>query len=238
MSGEEKITLNLRQQFESICRSWLQSVDMKQASVLNDPILQYLNLKWRLVNSVSRNVYYSKEFYCPVNLQDGLNQVKEKIEKGEDITPYLSKSIKNVEYNDMMLNDWGIHHLHLGTTTDKKDSFFVNRTGKILYVKFEKNKAYLIQIMEHNEWTNDNLIKIIHDNWPDLIAKYKLKGMDIDQKFTDKERQKLRNGGTTSPVKVGDISYFPLGLGYATNKQSNVVIEKKDQIVWNLNNAY
>jgi hypothetical protein len=47
-----------------------------------------------------------------------------------------------------MLNDWGIHHLHLGTKISKNTGF-VERTGPLLFVKFEKNVAYFIGVKRY-----------------------------------------------------------------------------------------
>ena len=57
-----------------------------------------------------------------------------KIRKGEDLT-HLSKRITDLDYNDALLNDCGIHHLHLGIDVD--DSGFDTRIGPLLFVHFD-----------------------------------------------------------------------------------------------------
>lgn len=52
---------------------------------------------------------------CPSELQFGLDLVMTNIEQGVDLGPYLSKKIADLDYDDDLLNDWGVHHLHLGT---------------------------------------------------------------------------------------------------------------------------
>ena len=85
-----------------------------------------------IVDTVPRKIIKADEFTSPPpELVDGFNILIDKIKEGIDITPHLSKKLTDLNYDDPLLNDWGIYHLHLGTEFDKRG--FVNRTGPPLY---------------------------------------------------------------------------------------------------------
>ncbi len=44
--------------------------------------------------------------------------VKKKLANGEDVRPHLSNRYTDPNYSDSLLNDWKIHHQHLGTTME------------------------------------------------------------------------------------------------------------------------
>lgn len=231
------INLNLIDQFNLFLKSRLEEMGVTEGFKLEDACFQYLNLKQRLVDPLPRKVHFSKQFDCPSNLKEGLNLIKVKIEKGEDITPHLSGKFKDLNYQDMMLNDWGIHHLHLGTKLDEKTGL-VKRTGPILYVKFDNDNAYFIQVMKHGEWANDEIIKIIHTNWPESIKDYRLRSISIPEEhnLTKKQRAKFRDAGITTVVKVTkDIIYAPLGGGYVSSGHSLNNVRQCDSAKNNLN---
>lgn len=123
------------------------------------------------------------------------------------------------------MNDWGIHHLHLGTEVDERTGL-MKRTGPVLYVRFDNNCAYFIQIMDHGEWANDELIKIMHNNWPDSIKDYLLKDVKfLKPKISNKDRLELRKAGISTFVEIAeDIIYMPMGGGYASSDHNTMAV--------------
>jgi len=79
--------------------------------------LLFKNLHRRIA-AIPRIVEVSQEFACPVKRQNAFEIIKEKAKKGENLQPYLHRLLNKAEYNDDLLNDWGIHHLHLGVTLE------------------------------------------------------------------------------------------------------------------------
>lgn len=214
-------------------RDWarMMSENLKQMGYNPEPgddhfkiCMNYYNLLRRLVRPIPRKVLVSKEFKCPGHLQDGLNLVIEKIKKGIDLKPHLSKGILRLEYNDDLLNDWGIHHLHLGTVENVKG--FVDRTGPVLFVRFDRDVAYLIQIMGHGDWAKQELIKIIHDNWPESIERFRIPHVEsMEPKISDEDRKKLRKAHLVTFVEIDEgVIYAPLGMGYQSSGISTEVV--------------
>lgn len=185
-----------------------------------DLCFQYFNFARRLVSPVKRKVLISKEFDCPKELRSGLDLIVEKIENGVNLKPHLSKGILNLNYHDDLLNDWGIHHLHLGTKVDK--SGFVNRTGPVLFVRFDKGYAYLINVLKHGSWAKQEMVRILHRNWPQSIESFRMQGVSVaSPSLTDKQYRQLRNAHSIAFVQAerGAV-YGPIGMGYSTSGHS------------------
>lgn len=193
-----------------------------------DISIKFFNLLKRIVDPVPRKVLVAKEFSYPPEYDQIVKEIQEKVEKGQDLSPHLSKKLMDLDYDDPMLNDWGIHHLHLGNTTD--GSGFVNRTGLLLFVRFEMEKAFFINVMPHGSWTKQNIITIIHNNWPDSIKMYRLNGIiSLEPKISDSDISKLRRAGVQTFVQIDDgVIYAPIGGGYASSGTSVEVVRTSD----------
>ena len=76
----------------------------------------YANLKRRRIEAKPRTVHVAPNIVVPASVQAGYDLVTEKAKSGLDLNPHLSGTVqKDAAYDDMMLNDWVMHHLHLGT---------------------------------------------------------------------------------------------------------------------------
>lgn len=100
-----------------------------------------------------------------------------------------------------------------------KKTGLVKRTGPILYVKFDNENAYFVQVMKHGEWANDGIIKILHNNWPQILDAYLMKGViEVTPKISNEERAILRKAGVSTVVEIDKgIVYMPLGGGYSSS---------------------
>lgn len=188
----------------------------------------FLNLTKRLVRPIPRSVLRAQNFSCPPDLVVGLKEVERKISAGEDLSPHLSKLLRNPTFNDPLLNDWGIHHVHLGTTLDSDG--FVNRTGPVLFARFDGTNAYLIDVLPHGSWSLQRLVKELHDNWPASISRYRLNGViGLATTVSDKDVAEFRKGNVNAMVDLGGgIVYAPIGGGYSTSGISTDVVIQSD----------
>ena len=71
----------------------------------DNPIYDYFNFKKRFIEPKPRRVLKSHEFKCPDAYSPALQEIIDKITSGTNLFPYLSKEIRNAEYNDALLND-------------------------------------------------------------------------------------------------------------------------------------
>lgn len=182
--------------------------------------LRYFNVQRRLIRPKPRTVHRTSSFLTSPSIQAGFQLVEGKFIRGDDLTPHLSKKIGDPDYADAMLNDWGIHHLHLGTASDPK-GFFMERTGPVLYAYVTDSDAYFLTVAAHGEWSNQKLMQALHDNWPSVLAPFRIRGVNAGSPLTDDQIGLLRRGGVYLPVRVSDgTMYSPPGGGINTSGTS------------------
>ena len=140
--------------------------------VLEQVLIKYFNVLKRRIASQPRTVITSKEFACPEEFKAGLSLIVKKAANGEDLTPHQSRLLMDSNYIDLLLNDWGIHHFHLGTAV--KQSGLIGRTGLLLFARVTAAQFYLLDVLAHQNWTRLRLIEIMHTNWPDSIRVNKI----------------------------------------------------------------
>lgn len=163
----------------------------------------------RIPAAAARTVHESRELSLPPRFQIEYATLIDLIRNGESLIPYLSRDVsrrKKADKNDPMLNSWGIHHLHLRPTG----------SDHLVFCMILEIDVFVIQVLPHNaqhRWVNTDLIQIVHDNWPHLIAHAK-------QPHLAPERMKLqkldflRSYNANFLVTVADGTvYAPMGGG-------------------------
>lgn len=199
----------------------------------NDLCIRYVNWRMRQIPQGPREVHVAPELQCPTHLVAGFEALKDKIRMGDDLTSHLSWWLENLSFNDGLLNDWGIYHLHLGTAPDRKKPAFVERTKEVLMARFDDRNAYLIEIVLHQQWTRKRLLEIVHRNWPDTIVNYRLPGR-VDRTFTEQEHAQLRKFGVLTLIEVDGVGYMPPGGGLTTSGVGICAVDTCNRIVYNL----
>ena len=99
----------------------------------------------------------------------------------------------------LLLNDWGIHHLHITTKLDP-DGFVERKRSKspkpLLFAAFRPDDAYLIDLMQHGDWTHEHLVEVMVREWPNAGLALELKAiLTPGQPFSRRVRGDLRNVG-------------------------------------------
>jgi hypothetical protein len=204
-------------------------------------LIIYVNWRERFVPQNARTVHVSEELRTSALISKGelssaFKKICRKIAAGGDLTPRLSRKIatgferpksskKNLGHRrdlDLMLNDWGIHHLHL--SAEIEEDGFATRTGPLLFAAFQYQAAYLIQIYEHGAWTKKELIEIAIRNWPDAGIVHEVKGvLGLAQSYTETEHLSLRNVGINCPIEyAGKVYMSPRGLSTAGTSMTSV----------------
>ena len=196
-----------------------------QAKPIASLLVVYHNWLSRLVRPTKRSVHLSREFsQNPLRTTHaaGLAATFSDIERGRELSPRLSKLVVNgyaanssskTKDKDLMLNDWGVHHLHLGTALDPKDPAFIERTGDLLFVIFIPTMAYVLDIFNHAAWADRDIVRVAIGNWPDLEFFLELKGiLGAATSYTEEEVQKLRRAGVTSYTEIDGGIYVGRGM--------------------------
>jgi hypothetical protein len=188
---------------------------------------RYFNVQRRLIHPKPRTVHRTSSFLTSPSIQEGLQLIEGRFVRGDDLTPHLSTKIGDPDYADAMLNDWGIHHLHLGTASEP--SGFVERTGPVLYAYVTDSDAYFLTVAPHGGWSNQQLVQALHDNWPFVLTPYKITGFNAGSPLTNGQIAKLRKCGVYTPVQVSDgTMYAPPGGGISTSGTSVDALSKHD----------
>ncbi|MCQ4085863.1 hypothetical protein [Saccharibacillus sp. JS10] len=185
-----------------------------------DVAWSFFELSHKLIEPNIRRIHFSRDFNCDPTLQSGLDNLVKKIERGENLTPHLSRGIKRLNTPDDLLNDWGIYHLHLGITVESDG--FVERGGPLLYAFFSDSDAYLIDIMDHYSFATKRLLTIIHENWPEVIQQYRINAtMEPRIEYTDDQIKCLRKAGIVTFTQVEEgVAYAPPGGGQTSARTS------------------
>jgi hypothetical protein len=122
----------------------------------------------------------------------------------------------------MLLNDWGIHHLHLSNVI--RPDGFVERTGPLLFVIFTDKVAHIIDIAPHKVWTSQHFVEIAVRNWPDEELFLDLKGISPSRPpMTADDYTKMRGAGVGTHIEVDGKVYISKTFGITTAGTSTKV---------------
>lgn len=193
-------------------------------------LISYGSWRARFVPARPRQVHESRELQQHPRRgqhEPALRRIVEEIHTGEDLTPRLSGRVHAAhlteaasrgrprharEDRDLLLADWGLHHLHLGSRRRKGR---YTRTDDVLIVYFTATDAYLVDLAGHDDnWAAVRLLEIIVRNWPQIADGWRSRGATgLSQRFSGEERLALRNAGVTVLVEVDGAVYLPMPAG-------------------------
>lgn len=174
---------------------------------------KYWNVKRREIWPSPRYIIEPQGFTVPHDLSDGYRWLKEKIERGDNINSHLSKNLLDTSYEDRLLNDWGIFHFHLKTSY--RPDGWVDRGDPLLFAFIKNNCFYSLRFGLHKDLYADDFLRIIHENWPELISQYRLniQGCETDRVI---DRKLMRKSGIMVPIMLApDVVYQSPGGGYS-----------------------
>lgn len=197
-----------------------------EAMPVGELVTRYVNWSLRFPAPRSRQVLKSKEFEANTardKFAEPLGIILPAIETSQDLSRWLSRDVRfgyvanstpKSQDKDRLLNDWGVHHLHLETKPHPKDPRFVARTNEVLFVMFKGEAAYVLDIFLHQQWTSRRVVEIAVGNWPEAGLFSELRGVirvrpDVDESG----HEKLRRNGVMAPVSVNGKFY--VGGGYS-----------------------
>jgi hypothetical protein len=169
----------------------------------------------RIPPAKPRTVHLSKELVIPPQFQQDYEALVTLLQSGGELKPFLSRHIvkrRHPDWNDGLLNSWGIQHLH----------FRREGTDHLMFCVITDTDVYLIQVLPHveEEWVNTQLIQILHDNWPETIARANHRLMKPET-FSTSKRQSLRSYNANFAVTVADGTvYLPLACGTTVSGDS------------------
>ena len=175
-----------------------------------------------------RRVWEADDFHCPKEHASGWEMLRMKIINGDDIGPHLSRDHASLTNLDGLLNEWGVHHLHLGTKPYLRDPSYIDRTPPLLFALITDEDFYAINIYLHGGWESMSVIESLHRNWPQVISRSRIKGIQ-GEALTEKERKVLRNSSIQNASTMSDGTvYMAIGGGVASSGVSVDAVRRAD----------
>lgn len=218
------ITLN----FEEDVRRQIIKALTSAGYTVNEPVSlerlvrQFLNYEHRLILPRPRKAFRSRELsqkFCAlaVRQRQVLEEIERKSQVGENLNIFLSENLTDLDYDDLLLNDWHIYHLHLGSSIPRRNGF-VKRSRELVYVYIQDNALYMIDVLDHKAFGKQELVEILHFNWPHAIEKFRATGFSAGStRLSAKQRERIRYRGVNSLVVMpDDTAYWPFGGGYSS----------------------
>lgn len=176
-------------------------------------MLAYQRLTHRKLSAVPRTVQYSPELLAgsaTAAHAEALKIVASEFEHGEDMTQRLTRHFFRSGFNDFLFNNFGIHHLHLGTrnlSRDRTRNHPMASGGKdLLFAWVTPSEAYLLDILDHHVFDNaamsKKLVQIALRERPDFVRAHVAEGVTgAEQSFE----------GAFEIAKAGFVTGYELG---------------------------
>ncbi len=225
---------------ENIARKTLEYFDIDICNI-NNPrefVSMFVQLHMRLIQPIPIKVIKSQKIINSTynkTIENVLTEIESKFISGEDILPYLSKTVLKFGFTDHLFADWRINHLHLNPKIEGQK--FVERSKLVLFIIIFKDIVYFIDIRPHGKngekhvFAQKELLQILYDEWPFILEPYKT--MITDMAFNvdqPKHIEGFRKSGWTIPQKIGEYVYMPMGGGITTAGTSTEVSIETDRL--------
>lgn len=192
---------------------------------LRDLLTVYGNWRYRCPSARPRHVRISRELEKEMDAgeaPESLEPLIQRIKDGDDLKPFLSRSVRTAldqrkgtphhrrEDLDLLLAEWGIHHLHLSMVIE--DNEFAERTRDLLFAVFRPNDAYLIGVLPHGSWTKQSLAERTVRNWPEAELFFRSNhAIGLTHEWDEAESAALRKAGVIQSLKIDGHVYTPQG---------------------------
>ena len=165
--------------------------------------------------------------------------IENKIRTGVDVNYHKNKGTFDPTYNDLLLNDWVIHHLHLSDTKSQKNQRFYDRTKYVLFVVFNTTQSFFIDIRTHgkdgepNVFAKKELLEIMDNNWPGILREYHTEDViNLLHNPSDEEIDLARKKGVTFGVtEINGRAIINPGLGITTSGNNIHVVKRANAIL-------
>ena len=218
----------------------------KEVVTLSDSFFRWMDFRLRYIDPKPRTVHLSKKLHrlLPPSVKRSMHRLFCLIQNGDDINPYQGKGLimhhdtsgRN-RYNrtDLLWADWGIIHLHLTCKTIPHGKYFCEPSDWLLFAIVGDDFVACIDVRPHKETnilSNPDLVQIAVESWPELLERFKMRGIHApDAPLTAEEHKLFRKSGLMGPVAIGEDVYMGPGMGISTASTSIRVTMCMDNIV-------
>ena len=121
-----------------------------------------------------------------------------------------------------------MHHFHLGIAPDPKKTAYMGRTAQLLYALVTHDTLCAINIYSHQSFEDNSTLESIHRNWPELISRYRVKGVSGGSWTVDQRRDlRRKNGNVFTTVPDGTV-YMPISGGVMASGVNTEAVKLAD----------
>ena len=221
--------------YSEYCHRKLQAEFGAYSQESYDPIYLYQRYKCRIIEMRERAVSEANELVVPEAYRAAYEEIVDSIKTGKSLKKYQSRELKKLHYDDDMLSHWGIQHLHLNQNVEQDG--FVTRTRYLLFIHFTDREAHVLGIFDHGAWCDLDLLQIMHDNWPEQLAIYKLNSNAAP--LTEEQYKTLRKKHANANVTVSDgTEYICPGMGVTANGAPLHAVLNSDKVIFMFNREF
>ena len=156
-------------------------------------------------------------------------------ESGDDLNPFLSRDLasdKAFKREDMMLNELGVQHLHLGEGVDARG--LVTGRDELLFAYVAEEVVHFIEVFDHKSFGDEDAFRIAQENWPQLFEGRRsgIAPSRDPQPITPEQRKVLRSKHANVMVTATDGSlFFPPGGGITSSGMSPNILSTSDRML-------
>ena len=219
------------------------SFDQERSSDASYLLERYFRIRLKVIASQPRTVHYSTELRAKLGTleercRQPLAKIEERFETGGDVSEFQSKLASKIHVPDAMLNDLGLHHLHLGAKRSP-DAKRVERSDWLLLVMVHPDDAYFVDIGPHPHpsdpddygWSRQEHLQVIDRNWSHLLDPYELRGVR-GSSIPDSGRRELQRKNANVATQIGDRAIAPPGGGMTSSGANLMHVWMAMRLLW------
>lgn len=203
------------------------SLPKNQQSDPHRVCVAYFNVRHKVIEPRQRRVHRSRELNTRPFSSDviaGVQLIEARSIAGESLEAHFSERAMRPHTHDWLLNDWGIHHLHVRP----------NRGDEVVYAWLEADDLYLVDVRGHQAMADVGLLEIVLANWPELLQLMPIFRIERGRgNPSADELDSARRAGVQPLVTLSDGQvYAPRGGGLTTAGGSSArAISQADQVL-------
>ena len=212
------------------------SISYDRSMPLHRLVARYFEMNVRQIHPAPRRVHFSDQTHASLgelsrrgegdpSAQDAWGAVfrlRQLLVEGANVNGFLTTRIRRATVRDGLLWYNGMHHFHLGSEMEADG--FVKRSDYLLFAIVASDDAYFVDVRPHPpeggiEWSSQELLRIVHTHWPELIEANVLHGVHGTQ-LADDQIHELRRKNVNYAIEIDGKAIAPLGGGMAGDGSS------------------